>query len=256
MSLASTLALTAAQLAAYADDGYLILRKVFSPREITRVAADAQRLARRADLIAPENLRCRHQPHIETGEPLFEVFDPVVDVAPHCARLAKGRRILDPVEAIYGEPAELFKDKLIFKPPGAQGYALHQDHPGWPGFPESFLTVVIAIDAGGEENGCTVVYPGCHKRGRVAPADGQYQMPDEAVREEDATPLVLEPGDVAIFGCFTPHRSAPNRSGQPRRQLFLSYNARSEGGQQREKHYAEFHAYMRARRSEAALYFR
>ena len=38
-------------------------------------------------------------------------------------------------------------------------------------------------------------------------------------------PLVLEPGDVAVFGGFTPHRSDPNLSDRWRRQLYLSYNA-------------------------------
>jgi hypothetical protein len=53
-----------------------------------------------------------------------------------------------------------------------------------------------------------------------------------------------EPGDVAIFGGFVPHRSAPNRSDRWRRQLYLSYNKESDGGPQRAKHYAEFHAWL------------
>ena len=57
--------------------------------------------------------------------------------------------------------------------------------------------------------------------------------------------LDLNPGDVAVFGCLTPHRSAPNRSGVRRRGLFLSYNARSDGGDQRAAHYAAFHDYLR-----------
>lgn len=54
--------------------------------------------------------------------------------------------------------------------------------------------------------------------------------------EATAVPLVLEPGDVAVFGGFTPHRSDPNVSAGPRRQLYLSYNADSAGGDPRAKH--------------------
>ena len=70
-------------------------------------------------------------------------------------------------------------------------------------------------------------------------------MPREAVDEAKATPLILEPGDVAIFGCFTPHGSAPNRSQHWRRQLYLSYNAFSDGGHRRDRHYQEFHVWLR-----------
>jgi ectoine hydroxylase-related dioxygenase (phytanoyl-CoA dioxygenase family) len=220
---------------------------------------EAESLVERVDLIDLNNLRCRFQNHVETGAPLFEVFDPVVDIAPVCARLSTDRRLLDPLESIYGEPAELFKDKLIFKPPGATGYALHQDRPDWAGFPESFITVLVAFEPSDETNGCTVVYRGAHRQGRLPPAPGQWQLAADAVSEADRVPLCLAAGDVAIFGCYTPHLAAPNRSRRPRRQLFLSYNARSDGGQQKQAHYAEFHARMRERYSaegKSKLYFR
>jgi hypothetical protein len=70
--------------------------------------------------------------------------------------------------------------------------------------------------------------------------------------------LELHPGDVAIFGGFTPHRSAPNVSSRWRRQLYLSYNKQSDGGEQRERHYAEFHAWLRIKYAEYGktdLYF-
>ena len=60
-------------------------------------------------------------------------------------------------------------------------------------------------------------------------------------------PLELNAGDIAIFGAFTPHYSDPNLSAKPRRQLYLSYNADADGGEQREKHYAEFHDWLRVK---------
>ncbi len=150
----------------------------------------------------------------------------------------------------------MFKDKLIFKPPGAKGYDLHQDFIAWPDFPRSFLTAVIALDGTDLENGCTVVYPGYHRQGCLSPEDGDYHpLPRELVDEAKAVPLVLEPGDVAIFGCFTPHGSAPNRSQRWRRQLYLSYNAFSDGGERRQKHYEEFHLWLRKKYAEYGKHF-
>jgi ectoine hydroxylase-related dioxygenase (phytanoyl-CoA dioxygenase family) len=152
---------------------------------------------------------------------------------------------------LYGEPACLFKDKLIYKPPGCPGYGLHQDWIAWDGFPRSFLTVLIPLEPATLANGCTVVYPGYHRNGSLSVTDGNYhELPAEIVDESIAVPLELNVGDVAIFGGFTPHRSAPNMTNGWRRQLYLSYNKTSDGGDQRDAHYQEFHCWLRKKYAE------
>ena len=160
-----------------------------------------------------KNLRCRWQNNVFTGECTFETFDPVIDLSPACERLARAPPAARPARDLYGEPACLFKDKLIYKPPGVKGYGLHQDWIAWDGFPRSFLTVLVPFDPADRDNGCTVVYPGYHRGGPLTPQDGQYhELPADTVDESKAVPLVLAPGDVAVFGGFTPHRSDPNVS--------------------------------------------
>jgi ectoine hydroxylase-related dioxygenase (phytanoyl-CoA dioxygenase family) len=166
--------LCADQLAAYRDEGYLVLHKLFGPDEVAALAAEADQLLAHTDLIDANNLRTRWQPHHETGQLLFEVFDPVIDIAPFCAGVAFDDRIQGVLIQVYGEQACLFKDKLIFKPPGANGYGLHQDYIGWPGFPKTFVTVVIAIDPFDASSGGTEVFPGYHKNGFLGRADGRY----------------------------------------------------------------------------------
>jgi ectoine hydroxylase-related dioxygenase (phytanoyl-CoA dioxygenase family) len=244
----------------YQEQGYLVLRDFFPSALMSEAAEEADALRQRRDLIADENLRCRFQINVHTGAREFETFDPIIDLSPLCARIAADERLLTVLGILYGEEACLFKDKLIFKPPGAKGYGLHQDWIAWPGFPRSFLTVLIPFDRADADNGCTQVFPGYHKQGTLSQEDGQYhELPPEMIDEARCVNLDLDPGDVAIFGGFTPHRSAPNRSARWRRQLFLSYNKLSDGGPQRDKHYQEFHRWIRARHPEAdskKLYFR
>lgn len=253
--------LTDSELAEYRRQGFVIRRRVFERGEIDALAAEADRLQRdRRDLIDEHNLRCRFMAHAETGEPLFEVFDPVNDISPLCASFTTDPRLLAMLGCIYGEPACLFKEKLIFKPPGALGYDLHQDIPrGWAGFPRSFLTVLIPIDLPTSDNGCTELYRGYHGGFIFPERDDIYMLPHDCVAEQRRVALLLEPGDVAIFHGLTPHRSSPNRSQGMRRALYVSYNARSDGGDQRTRHYAEFHDFMRQRLAperQAELYFR
>jgi ectoine hydroxylase-related dioxygenase (phytanoyl-CoA dioxygenase family) len=176
---------------------------------------------------------------------MFDCFDPVIDIGPVCGYFARHETLLATLQRIYDRPACLFKDKLIFKQPGAKGYGLHQDFIGWDGFPESFLTVVIPIDETTADNGATEVFPGMHRQGYLSPRDGEYhQLDDDQVDLSSGVMLEMLPGDVAIFSGFTPHRSAFNKSPQPRRQLYLSYNAADDGGDQRDSHYAEFHKWL------------
>ncbi len=244
----------------YQQHGFVILRQIFDPTEMSELLKESDRLLTDyQDLISPANLRCRYMPHHQTGEPLFEVFDPVNDLSPVCERFTSDPRILSAVEAIYGEAACLFKEKLIFKPPGALGYSLHQDIPySWAGFPRSFLTVVIPIDPSTEANGCTEVFSGYQDE--FLCKDGSvYMLPEHLVDQTRRTYLSLQPGDVAIFHGLTPHRSEPNRSEQMRRVLYVSYNAASDGGDQRSAHYAEFHELLRKRprpNATESLYFR
>ena len=236
----------------YLADGFLVVRDVFAADEMAEVAAEAERLFTRCDLIDQNNLRCRWQNHYQTGECRFDAFDPVIDLSPMMDRIAHDRRILDLLgELYYGEEACLFKDKLIFKPPGATGYALHQDFIGWDSFPESFVTVLVPIDAADEENGCTEVFRGYHRQGYLSARDGDYhELPLSAIDESTGVKLVLSPGDLAVFGCMTPHRSSPNRSQTWRRQLYLSYNALSDVGELREAHYKEFHTWLKGKYAE------
>jgi hypothetical protein len=227
------------------------LREVFSAEEMNALRNEAERLFARSDLIDSDNIRCRWQNQVDTGECRFDCFDPVIDLSPAFEKLARDGRILAAVSALYGERACLFKDKLIFKPPGAAGYALHQDYISWESFPESFVTVIVALDPADATNGATEVFPGYHQLGCISPRDGMYhELTAGQVDLSKGVSLDLDPGDMAVFSGFTPHRSAPNRSDHWRRLAYLSYNAESDGGEQRDQHYAEFKDWLMERYAE------
>jgi len=235
----------------YHRDGFVKVPAVFSPEEVGELRKEADRLLQRTDLIDIDNIRCRWQNHVETGECRFDRFDPVIDLSPSLEQLARDPRIIGAVSALYGERACLFKDKLIYKPPNAVGYGLHQDYISWKSFPESFVTVIVAIDLAGSANWATEVFPGYHKLGCMSARDGMYhELTSTQVDISKDVLLDLDPGDIAILSGFTPHRSAPNRSNEWRRLAYLSYNALSDGGDQRERHYDEFKIWLMERYAE------
>jgi len=252
--------ITPDQLQAFHEDGFIRLRGVFSTAEMTSIQYECDRLlVEQAELIDPDNVRCRFMPHHVSGEPLFEVFDPINDLSEILHRVCLGEKLTSRLEAIYGEPAELFKEKLIYKMPGAKGYSLHQDIPqSWPGWPRSFLTVLLAIDGSNRDNGCTEVYRGYHAR-FLSSDPNEYMLPSDRVCESRREFLELDPGDVAIFHGLTPHGSAANKSTGMRRAFYISYNSRSDGGDQRQSHYAAFQETLKKRMAQESTgtpYFR
>src|SRR5262245_50736595 len=235
----------------YETEGYLVLRGVFSSEEVSALDAEAVRLLHRTDLMDTNNIRCRWQDNVVTGECRFDCFDPVIDLSSLYGGVARDQRLLGTISSLYGEPACLFKDKLIFKPPNAKGYSLHQDYIAWPSFPRSFVSAIVAIDPSDRESGGTEVFGGYHTQGCLTTEDGLYHdLPAHLVDSSKGVMLDLQRGDVAVFSGFTPHRSGPNRSTRWRRLLYLSYNALSDGGEQRTAHYAEFARWLQERYAE------
>jgi len=251
MSNTATTTILSEQRSAYAEQGFLISRGLYSAEEISALASEAETLLGRNELIHESNLRCRWQTDQTTGECHFDCFDPVTDIGPVSKYFALHPSLLTLLREIYeGEP-KLLKDKLIFKRPGAGGYGLHQDYIGWESFPTSFLTVIVAIDPANEENGATEVFPGAHRRGYLSPCDGDYhELNIDRLENQQGILLDLAPGDVAIFGGYMPHRSAANSSDRWRRQLYLSYNDEREGGDRRTAHYREFQLWLEKKYAE------
>src|SRR5262245_13970149 len=107
--------------AVYERDGFVVVRGLFDERRMREAAAEAVRL--RADydqLRSVKSIRCRWQDTVFTGVCTFETFDPVIDIGPVCSQIALHPRLLGLLAILYGEPACLFKDKLIYKPPGVK----------------------------------------------------------------------------------------------------------------------------------------
>ncbi len=238
--------LSAQQCSDYGRDGFLILRGRFSAAEAAAWQRAASALQQASDF-DPANLRYDLTTTSGGGDPSARVIwkiDPFHELHVVFRRLVRDRRICDALASLYqGREPRLFKDKLIIKPPHTHGNQLHQDYTWWQGFPHSLISVLIAVEPANESNGCTVLYPGRHRAGLLT-APGQFAFPaPELVAGVTPMPVVTQPGDLALFGCFTPHEAGPNNSEHPRCQIFLTYND-SGDGEHYQAHYQHYARYV------------
>jgi len=232
--------LSAHQIAAYHRDGFLVLPSLVADLA-AQMSDEADALLNQPDLAIDGNLR--YATRIVDGDLKINKIDPFIDLAPFWHRLARDRRICDALASLYeGREPRLFKDKLIYKPPHSPAHGLHQDYNWWQGFPESCISVSIPIDSSKKENGATCFYPGMHHQGFLHTPGALTGILTEPF--EDLTPVQPEtqPGDVILFGCYTPHSATPNNSEGFRRVIFLTYND-SKDGEFYQTHYDHFFAY-------------
>ncbi|MBC8103812.1 MAG: phytanoyl-CoA dioxygenase family protein [Cytophagales bacterium] len=216
------------QIKEYQEKGYLVVRGLFSPGEAASWSEEAERLLH-SDLVSPENIRT---PFRMSSREYPERIDPVVDISPLFSELVRDSRITRLVQDLFEDTPLLFKDKLIFKLPGVEGYTMHQDQAWWQLCPPSdILSVSIAIDSASAANGSIALYPGYH-HAMLTPAGVMRNFQAGEIAQIDRSRgelMETQPGDIVLFHSLTPHESGPNTSKAPRRSLYLSYSAARSG---------------------------
>jgi 2-aminoethylphosphonate dioxygenase len=215
----------------YRRDGFVVLRDVFSAGEVAEMRDECSRLIARHDLFEKEIPEAQARRDL-TGAVVCDRLDPVTPNSPLFKRVSRDPRLLGPVAAVLGGDPALFKDKLILKPPGTTGYGLHQDYAywEWTGIPaDGVLSLQIALDDADASNGAVILYPGRYEKRLPAPPGEPRDVDESAVDPARCHVAAMQAGDVLIFHSLVPHRSDPNRSGRPRRTLYLIYNDARHG---------------------------
>ncbi len=143
--------------------------------------------------------------------------------------------MLEAASALLGEDAVLYKEKINYKLPGGAGYAPHQDAPAYR-FVERHVSCMVAVDDALVGNGCLEVVSGRHHE--LLPTDDTGCIRADLAAALEWAPVEVKAGETLWFHSRTPHRSGPNPGPLPRRALYPTYNALSEGDL-RQAYYAQ-----------------
>lgn len=140
--------------------------------------------------------------------------------------LITGPQLSGIAAALLEDGATLYKEKINYKNPGGAGYAAHQDAMAYA-FVNHHVTCLIAVDPMTPDNGCLEFASGRYDR--LLETDDRGCVHPALADALSWEPVPLPVGGVVFFSSLVPHRSGENRSDQPRRALYLTYNAGSEG---------------------------
>jgi ectoine hydroxylase len=153
------------------------------------------------------------------------------------AKATRSRRILDRLEAYFGDEVYVYHNKVAQKYPGVVGFSYHQDYAYWYEMGNLYpdmATAFIAIDRATQANGCLRLIEGSHTLGRlnhvyrdgVSDSGVDPERLAEIRQSLAEVPIELEPGDAVIFHCNTLHASDDNHSQESRIALLGCYNTR------------------------------
>src|ERR1041385_5598045 len=123
--------LAPAALAQFKRDGFLLLRKLFTTREIDVIARWADELAQ-APPTPGKSMLYLEDSLAQPGQRIVSRIENFCPFHEGFAALLDGEQLRGHASALLGEDAVLFKDKINFKMPGGDGFTSHQDvQAGW-----------------------------------------------------------------------------------------------------------------------------
>ena len=210
------------QLAAFHDEGYLIVRGVFDAEE-----ADILRAAAAADQSFKENAYDLEDG--EGGKAQLVLWNSAGEDL--WGAIARSERIVNAMEQLLGDEVYHYHSKMSIKQPRTGGaWSWHQDYGYWyqngclwPDMGSAF----IAVDPNTRENGCLQVLKGRIEHGRYGDQTGaDPERTAEAVKVMETVYVELDPGDTLYFHSNLLHRSDQNTSDSQRWSLICCYNTK------------------------------
>ena len=212
----------------YRQSGFLICENLLSAEE-TQVLRDRTRDVAEGKVSFPEN-DIELEPGVSTRN--LETLRKLNRCAandPVFLAHAKNARILDIVEQLIGPDIKLYDSQCFMKPPGGVEKPYHQDSAYFNIAPMDLVTCWTALDDVTTENGCMWVIPGSHRDGLVEHADWfvgdrkDKQVPQQLLELSKESPIVMPAGSCSFHHSLLLHKSAANRSVNPRRGLAVHY---------------------------------
>ncbi len=218
--------LTEDQRAFYQEQGYVLVKGLFSQEEadVYRQECHAllQRLAKMQNLDATWGSARVAVPEARTTQVLH--CHDVQFYSAAFSRLLVDERLTAATADLIGSPnVQLHHTKIFVKPPErGSPFPMHQDYPFFPHTRSTMLAAIVHFDAAPVAKGCIRVVPGSHRLGPLAhEEEGGWHLPFSQYPITTSVPCEALPGDVLFLSYLTIHGSGINSSNEARTTLLV-----------------------------------
>ena len=205
----------------YWTDGYLFPLDIFTLSETNRLRHKLEDWERKwvsKDLPLPLNTYKRVNAHV---------------ISKLAYEISSNNYILDKVESILGPNILVWSVEFFIKEPHTrQMVGMHQDLTYWGmGEIDNLVTAWLALSPVNEKSGCMDFVKGSHKNKILPHTDTQNkdnilsrsQEINVKVKDDDKTPIILDPGQMSLHHGLMIHGSGPNISDDRRIGVAIRY---------------------------------
>ena len=216
------------QLATFLEDGFIIVRELFSADEMAGLLASAK-----ADAALSAESYVRKD--ASGGETRLALRNELDDDSLYTV-VVRSNRIVSTMQTLLQDEVYHYHHKMMMKEPRVGGaWEWHQDYGYWYNFGclyPDMASCLLAVDRASRANGCLQVLRGSHKIGRVDHGKTGDQVgadPERvaaAIERHELIYCEMNPGDALFFHGNLLHRSDQNLSDDPRWSLISCYNTR------------------------------
>ncbi|MBD03143.1 MAG: mitomycin antibiotic biosynthesis protein [Gemmatimonadetes bacterium] len=220
--------LTDEQVRAFREDGFTVCEDFLSQTEVDALLQEADGAIEGNTLATHDAERMEMEPEQPPdGGAVRRLYEPCT-YYPVSRALSEMDKLLDSVQQLFGPNLLFHYSKLNMKPAKVGSVVeWHQDLSYYPMTNRDSLAVLFYLDDTDATNGPLKLIPKRHEAPLMQHTrEGFFQgRVTEPVDESDVV-MAEGPAGTAIFmHGLTPHASAPNTSGKPRRTLILAYRA-------------------------------
>jgi ectoine hydroxylase-related dioxygenase (phytanoyl-CoA dioxygenase family) len=236
--------LTPEQVAAYQEEGYLVLQDVLSELELGSIEGTFQRFIRGEVAGMGRDFCDMSGPYTRS----FEEFNLINAVLPRVYEPSLvdtifERRSASIAEQLLGKEFRLDYDQFLAKPPNKPQavFAWHQDLGYWPTGTADTRTATcsLALDDATPENGCLQVVPKSHLESALRPhrprawtslpelRDEAHTLSVELSDSDTVAFLPLRRGSITVHNERIVHGSSGNNSDGWRRTYIVAYRTRA-----------------------------
>ncbi len=214
------MALTADQLSAFHEDGYVNAGPLFDAAQLEVIRKEYDRLVTfDAQVLGNE----------EDG---FFPYRAMLNFrSPELARCVLEPDLLEIAVQLLGNDVRFWWDQGINKAPGAGSpIAWHQDNGYQRGRTQEYLTCWLALDDSDLENGGLQVIPGSPRAGFLEHSwQGVHAViPEASFDSSSAVPLDARAGDLLVFSSLLVHQTVGNTSPDRDRRAWVIQYCRAD----------------------------
>jgi ectoine hydroxylase-related dioxygenase (phytanoyl-CoA dioxygenase family) len=218
--------LTDQQIEFWNTNGYLAIKQFYSSKEIEQIKAWTNELANYPQIKGKWMLY--YETSLRDKMKILCRIENFLEYHKSFEKLLTDSKIIDILTLFLQDTPCLFKEKVNFKLPGANGFSPHQDAPAFALFNQAYhITAMICIDCCTEANGCLEFASGRHREG-LFQQNENGNLVTHIVDQMKWDTITAGEGDILFFDSYVPHRSGPNATNEPRRALFATYNKISD----------------------------